>query len=59
MLLRIPMIQPIGPVISSDRAGSTLCWKASEKNSQFQPGCAAAAVPAAARGTSCSVIAKT
>ena len=38
MLLRIPMIQPTGPTISNDRAGSTLCWKASEKKVKENPG---------------------
>ena len=38
MLLRIPMIQPIGPMISSAMAGRTLCWKASEMKSSSSPG---------------------
>ena len=58
MLLRIPMIQPIGPVIISAIAGSTLCWKASEKKSQFQPGELPPPYPPPS-GNHCSVIAKT
>ena len=54
----MPMIQPIGPVIIRAIAGSTLCWKASEKNSQFQPGELPPPYPPPS-GNHCSVIAKT
>jgi hypothetical protein len=38
IVLRIPRIHPIGVMISSEMAGSIMCWRASWMKGRFQPG---------------------